>query len=153
MRKELGFTLIELVTVIVLLGIVTAVAAPRFFDNRIFDERGYADELASSLRYSQRIAIASGCDVRFSITAAGYNAFQRNTFATCATASAWGQPVVRSDGVALAGIRPNGVVVAPAAAVFQFNSDGQLTLNNPPPVTVGTFTLTIDPATGLARVQ
>jgi MSHA pilin protein MshC len=63
-NRQAGFTLVELVTVIVLVALLTAVAGPRFFDNQPFRERGYVDELASSLRYSQRVAIASGCNVQ-----------------------------------------------------------------------------------------
>lgn len=149
--RERGFTLVELVTVLVLLGIVAAIAAPRFFDNRIFSERGYADELAGALRHAQHVALASNCNVRVRITAAGYSAFQRNTFATCTTASAWNRPVLRPDGVALSGARPNGVAVTPAT--FQFTSAGRLTVNNPPVVTIGALTLSVDPASGLVTVQ
>ena len=149
-RPTYGFTLVELITTIVLLGIVAAFAAPRFPDNRAFRERGYTDELASSVRYAQRVALMSGCNVRFRITAAGYSAFQRNSFATCRTASAWTLPVVRSDGSALAGAAPQGVVATPAT--LQFTNRGRLTVNNPVAVTVGTFTLTVNPDSGIVTV-
>ena len=58
-HAQRGFTLVELVAVLVILGIVAAVAAPRFVDTAVFTERGYADEIAASLRYARRIAIAS----------------------------------------------------------------------------------------------
>ena len=54
----------ELVVVIVILGIVAAFAAPRFFDDRTFLQRGYYEELAAALKYSQKLAVASGCPVR-----------------------------------------------------------------------------------------
>jgi MSHA pilin protein MshC len=150
-NRQAGFTLVELVTVIVLVALLTAVAGPRFFDNQPFRERGYVDELASSLRYSQRVAIASGCNVRLRITVAGYSAFQRTAQASCTTASGWTRPVLRSDGIAIAGAAPAGVAATPAT--FQFTNTGRLTVNNPPAITVGAFTLTVDPISGLVAVQ
>ena len=67
----------ELVVVIVILGIVAAFAAPRFFDDRTFLQRGYYEELAAALKYSQKLAVASGCPVRVVIDAAGYAARQQ----------------------------------------------------------------------------
>ena len=149
-RHMRGFTVVELVTVIVLLGLLTAVTAPRFFDNLPFSERGYADELAGALRHAQRVAIASDCHVQFSITPAGYSALQRNTLNTCRTASAWNRPVLRADGRPLIGAPPNGVAATPV--VLEFTNLGRVTIN-PPPIVVGAFTLTVDPATGLVTVQ
>ena len=39
MVKQRGFTIVELIMVIVILGIISAVAVPRYFDRKVFDER------------------------------------------------------------------------------------------------------------------
>lgn len=44
--------------VIVLLGVLAAVAIPRMVGRTGFEARGFADEVASALRYGQRSAIA-----------------------------------------------------------------------------------------------
>lgn len=53
-----GFTLIELVMVIVLLGILAIFAAPRIFNSGGFFARGFHDETLALLRYAQKSAIA-----------------------------------------------------------------------------------------------
>lgn len=53
-----GFTLVELVVVIALTGIMVAVATPRFANGDIFETRGDAGLLSSTLRYAQKTAIA-----------------------------------------------------------------------------------------------
>ena len=67
-----GFTLVELVLTIVLLGIISFVALPKFFNQATFDERFFYDDLVAATRYASKLAIGSGCAVRLSISASGY---------------------------------------------------------------------------------
>ncbi len=53
-----GFTLVELVMTMVLLGVLAAVAAPRIFNTNDFNARGFHDETLAMLRYAQKTAIA-----------------------------------------------------------------------------------------------
>lgn len=56
--KQRGFTLVELITVLVIVGVLAMAALPRFFDKNTFDSRGYYDQVISTLRFAQKTAVA-----------------------------------------------------------------------------------------------
>jgi len=148
-----GYTVIELVVVIVILGIVAAITGPKFFGTRVFSERGYADEVASAMRYSQKIAVASGCNVRLSITVSGYDAMQQAPSGNrCnASSSSWTTTVIRPDGTSLAGVPPSDANVSgPATLVF----DGRgAVISGATNLSVGPYMLVLDAASGFVVVQ
>jgi len=49
---------VELITIIMLLGIVAMTALPKLMNLSDFDQRGYYDQVLSALRYAQKTAIA-----------------------------------------------------------------------------------------------
>jgi MSHA pilin protein MshC len=51
-----GFTLVELVVVILLVGIMAVAVVPRFVGRTGFDARGFSDEATAMLRYGQKLA-------------------------------------------------------------------------------------------------
>lgn len=63
-----GFTLIELVMVILILGVLAVFIAPRF-DPRDYAARGFHDETLALLRYAQKTAIAQRRTVCVAFTA------------------------------------------------------------------------------------
>ncbi len=69
MRTQRGFTLAELIIVMVLTGILASVAVPRMFDMDQFSARGTRDFVGASLRYAQKSAIAMRRNVCVSIAA------------------------------------------------------------------------------------
>lgn len=64
-----GFTLVELIVTIVIIGILAVVVAPRFTDGDVFQSRGFADQVQASLRYAQKAAIAQRRNVCVAFTA------------------------------------------------------------------------------------
>ncbi|MBN2427489.1 MAG: prepilin-type N-terminal cleavage/methylation domain-containing protein [Deltaproteobacteria bacterium] len=88
--KQSGFTLVELVIVLVLLGILSVVAMPKFFDTGSLQKKGYCNEVASALRYGQKLALAEGCEIRVRTSGAGVDLYRRQS---CDGSSAFNLPV------------------------------------------------------------
>lgn len=56
--KVSGFTLIELIVIMMIVGILAVAAIPRLLDTQTFDARGFHDQTLAALRYAQKSAIA-----------------------------------------------------------------------------------------------
>lgn len=137
-----GFTLIELIAVITIIAILAAVSLPKLTAATPFVERGYADNIAAHLRQARAVALASGCDLQFTIDAIGFRALQRAAAGThCATAGGW---VTSRFDVP----QPTGVVLA-TNRQFVFAADGSVA-GAPVNITVGPQVLTVD-ASGVVQ--
>lgn len=148
-----GFTVVELITILAIIAVLAAFAAPRFFDSTAFDARGYADEIAAALRLSRAAAVGSGCRVRVQIDAGSYSAAQQPAASGhCDAGSAsFTTPVRAPDGRSVAGTAPNGVTASPALAIV-FDAQGRAASGGDTNVTVGgTHTLRVEAGSGMVR--
>lgn len=145
-----GYTIIELVLVMLIIAILGVAAGPRFFNNTAFDERAYLDELASSLRYAQKIAVASGCRVRADIAAGGYSLTQQAPQAGhCDPGDAsFPLPVLLSTGQNMSGTAPAGVVTSPTITIV-YDALGRTDLAANQALSVGPRTVLIQADSGL----
>ena len=145
-----GFTTVELVLVIVIIGILSAIAGPRFFNNSTFDERAYYDELSSSVRYAQKVAVASGCRVRVSLTANTYELRQQAALGGHCDAAdvTFPVPVLLPSGQTVNGVAPSGISAAPTV-VFVYDAVGRTNLGVDQVVNVGTWSMIIEAESGL----
>jgi MSHA pilin protein MshC len=139
-----GFTLVELVTTLVIVAVLTAVAAPRFFDRQPFVARGYADEVAGAMRFGQRVALATQCPVRVTVDANGaYSLLQQQRDVinnTCLSSGLWNLPVLGADGAPAAGSAPSEVDVGPPVS-FDLAADGRA--SGSVSVTIDTFAINV----------
>ncbi len=148
--RSRGYTIVEVVLVIVILAVLATVAGPRFFNDAAFDERGYYDELVSALRYAQKVAVASGCRVRVDITATTFSlAQQAPAGGHCdPTDASYPVQVRLSTGEIMSGTAPGNVTVAPATSLV-FDALGRTNLGANQVFTVGSRSLTVQADSGL----
>ncbi len=152
-RHNSGFTLMELVTVMIVVGILAVFVMPRMFDLTAFRQRGFFDELIQATRYAQKLAVTSGCAVRIVIGGGGFTMDQPTTpppSAACSSGGSWGTAVT-IPGTAGPYNAPSGVSVTSTATIIFLPSGAA---DNGPTVTVhgsGDLSFTVNQTTGYVQ--
>lgn len=115
-----GFSLVELIVVLIVLGIMSAVFMPRWQGGSGLEERGFRDQVAAALRYAQKSAIAARRTVCATFTTAPSTMNLAISNAYGAADCSAGVPLLGPDGQAysLNATAPAAFAAAPASLVF-----------------------------------
>ena len=147
-RNQRGFTLTELVVVIILIGILAAVVVPRLGTRSTYDERVFTDELISTARHAQQIAMMRGSGYTVRLTIDNSNRYYGIELRQGAGAWQW---LNHADGSTFPIGYPNIVTTAPALVQVSYNALGHTLANTAQAVSInGTVALCIE-ATGYAH--
>lgn len=137
-----GFTLVELVVVLVLIGILALTVAPRFFDTSAFEVAGFTTRVQGVIQYSQKLAMTQRQSVYVQIdnTANSVELCYVNAF-PCPVSNQVSGPYGESDYRAEA---PEDVNLA-TSATFYFDALGKpyLASDTIPDSTFSTLTINI----------
>ncbi|MGS0743395.1 pilus assembly FimT family protein [Glaciimonas sp. GG7] len=119
-----GFTLIELVMVLVITGVLAVVAIPRMIDRKVFDMRGFYDQTMAMLHYAQKTAIAQRTHVFVNIVG---NTLCLTYVAdiTCSDANPLDIVLNPGDGQKFSRTAATGITLSTTASSFYFSALGK----------------------------
>jgi MSHA pilin protein MshC len=119
--------MVELILVIAIAGVLAAVAVPRLVGKNSFDTRGFVDELAATVRFAQKLAVAQRRNVFVQFTA--------NDATLCYVAAAPCAAAERAPGPGgekpYTVTAPNGVSLNSPVPALPFDGGGRALLGGP----------------------
>lgn len=119
---EAGFTLIELIVVMVMITVLGAMAIPRFVGVNAFDTFGFSEQTGAMLRYAQKAAIAQRRTVCVSLSGSDVVMTRANAadVHTCTV-----NIINPADGTPWQRAQPSGISVSGLNTAIRFNALGQ----------------------------
>jgi MSHA pilin protein MshC len=152
-NKQKGFTLVELVMLMVILSILSSTALPKFFSKNSFAERAFFDDTLNAVRYAQKLAVATGCSVQVSILSNSYTLTRQGASGStsCPSGSTYSLSVPHpsSGDNSYSGAEPD-VSLTSSVPSFIFDALGSASTNVT--LTVGSKTISVVAETGLVYV-
>jgi prepilin-type N-terminal cleavage/methylation domain-containing protein len=139
LAKSQGYTMFELIMVVVLISIVSVSVLPKFFDTSSITVAGAAKMVVADIRYAQELAMSSNDDKKVDFTQDSSSYMLKHSNDT----------VFRT--VAL----PSGVTVSSASVIFTFNSLGEPLAGGSVTISVDGLSpqiITVDPNTGRVSI-
>ena len=128
MYYDRGWTLIELITVLVMLSALAIVVAPRLINQADINALQFQQQLLNALRYAHKQAINSGCPIRVEVRVAsndyGVYLYNNATASSCGSAGFGANPLPDPAGGVFEGAAPAGVTLTGGVA-FTFDGAGR----------------------------
>ena len=124
--KSRGFTIIELVMVIILIGILAAYAAPKLAYISSMKSSAFTGKLRADIQYAQNLAMTRGQRSRVDFSVANQYTVQSSTTSTCSGFPTATDPA--TGGAYLVAINTGnyaGVTITPSMNCLEYNSLGK----------------------------
>lgn len=150
-RTERGFTLVELVMVILLVGTLSYYAVARMSNRSDTDAHGFTQQLSSALRYAQKAAVAQRRTLYVNL-----DETTRRVWVCLDAAQACNQPLMAPAGGALEYTAPQGIALTTnGTAQLTFDALGRPSVVSTLDLEVSSgdtqFTLRLEPDSGYVR--
>ena len=151
-----GFTLVELIVTLILVGILAVVAIPKLTGLSAYNTLGFYDRVASGIRFAQKQAIAKRRNVCLTFTA---NSVTFRFASTAGATAPCDTDLAGPDGMTPYVLAPDprgvgAVIFSPTPTDFQFDALGRPTVGQT--ITVsgdGLKTLSVEQETGYVRTS
>ena len=119
-RRDPGFSLVELIATLTVIGILAAFAVPRLIDRTSFESRGVYDQAQAAVRFAQKLAIAQR---RSPPNSPIHVVISASRVAVCNDVACTSPVLDPATGSAVVVNAPAGIALSPATS-FTFSGSG-----------------------------